>query len=182
MARFITTYLCSNYIGMSFLDRPAEDPSELYDREAEIRQLRFSALNRAVTLVVGFRRVGKTSLVKAATKDMVRVYIDARRFEGMSYMTIRDFLSELAKSLSQLLPISKRLIDFLSRVRGGLSIMGLTIELSGLAREVSIPSLFDALNDWASSEGKHLVVIIDEVQELSKMRGFQFTSGICLRV
>ncbi|WP_243665955.1 hypothetical protein [Vulcanisaeta sp. JCM 16159] len=79
--------------------------------------MRFSALNRAVTLVVGFRRVGKTSLVKAATKDMVRVYIDARSFEGMSYMTIRDFLSELAKSLSQLLPISRRLIDFLSRVR-----------------------------------------------------------------
>ncbi len=68
-------------------------------------------------MVVGFRRVGKTSLVKAATKDMVRVYIDARSFEGMSYMTIRDFLSELAKSLSQLLPISRRLIDFLSRVR-----------------------------------------------------------------
>lgn len=50
--------------------------------------------------------------------------------------------------------------------------MCLTIEFSGLAREVSIPSLFDALNDWASSESKHLVVIIDEVQELSKMRGF----------
>ncbi|WP_054857139.1 hypothetical protein [Vulcanisaeta sp. JCM 16159] len=48
--------------------------------------------------------------------------------------------------------------------------MCLTIEFSGLAREVSIPSLFDALNDWASSESKHLVVIIDEVQELSKMR------------
>ncbi|GAB6946204.1 ATP-binding protein [Vulcanisaeta sp. JCM 16161] len=156
---------------MAFLDRPAEDPSELYDREAEIKQLRFSALNRAVTLVVGFRRVGKTSLVKAATKDIVRVYIDARRFEGMAYMTVRDFLNEFAKSLSQLLPFSRRLIDFLSRVRG-LSIMGLTIEFSGSARDISIPSLFDALNDWALSEGKHLVVIIDEVQELSRMRGF----------
>lgn len=157
---------------MAFLDRPAEDPSELYDREAEVRQLRFSALNRAVTLVVGFRRVGKTSLIKAATKDMTRIYIDARRFEGMNYITVRDFLNELAKSLSQLLPLSRRLIDFLSRVRGGLSIMGFTIEFSESTRDVSIPSIFDALNDWASSEGKHLVMIIDEVQELSKMRGF----------
>ncbi|BDR93403.1 hypothetical protein [Vulcanisaeta souniana] len=50
--------------------------------------------------MIGFRRVGKTSLVKAATKDMVRIYIDARRLEGMSYITIRNFLNELAKSLS----------------------------------------------------------------------------------
>ncbi|BDR93402.1 hypothetical protein Vsou_24950 [Vulcanisaeta souniana JCM 11219] len=71
----------------------------------------------------------------------------------------------------QLLPISRRLIDFLSRIRG-LSIMGFTIEFSELTKDVSIPSLFDAINEWVSPEGKHLVVIIDEVQELNKMRGY----------
>jgi len=35
--------------------------------------LRFSALNGVITLVIGFMRVGKTSLIKAAAKDMVRV-------------------------------------------------------------------------------------------------------------
>ena len=167
----ITTYLCSYYIGMVFLDRPAEDPGELYDREVELGRLRSSALSRAITLVVGFRRVGKTSLVKAATKGMTRVYIDARRFEGMGYITVKDFLNEFAKSLSQLLPLSRRLAEFLGRVRG-VSIMGLSIEFGGQFRELSIPSILDALNDWASSEGRHLVIIIDEVQELGKMRGY----------
>ena len=131
---------------MVFLDRPAEDLSELYDRDSEVRRLRYSALNRAVTLVLGFRRIGKTSLVKAAAKDMMRIYVDARRFEGVNYITIKDFLEEFTKSLSQLVPLSRRLISFLSRV-SGLSIMGFSIKIRDEAKAVSIPSLLDALND-----------------------------------
>jgi AAA+ ATPase superfamily predicted ATPase len=52
---------------MLFLDRPAEKPEELFDREEELERLRRAAESRRLTLVVGMRRVGKTSVVKAGT-------------------------------------------------------------------------------------------------------------------
>ena len=63
---------------MLFLDRPAEKPEELFDREEGLERLRRAAEARRLTLVVGMRRVGKTSVVKAGTYGMARIYIDAR--------------------------------------------------------------------------------------------------------
>jgi hypothetical protein len=63
-----------------FFDRPIERPEELFDKE-EFEGLRRALTTRTIT-VVGFRRVGKTSLVKAATYGLPRIYVDARRFRS----------------------------------------------------------------------------------------------------
>jgi len=75
---------------MLFLDRPAEKPEELFDREEELEQLRRAVESRRLTLVVGMRRVGKTSVVKAGTYGMARIYIDARAFEERPYISYGD--------------------------------------------------------------------------------------------
>ncbi len=67
--------------------------------------------------MVGFRRVGKTSLIKAATKDIVRVYIDARRFEGILQL-VRVSLIRLWMSLMVLLVDYRYLASHTSVIQG----------------------------------------------------------------
>lgn len=155
---------------MVFLDRPAEDPSELFDRTTELDRLRKAVLTRAITLVLGLRRTGKTSLVKAGTKGLDRIYIDARRFEVRRYITYDDFINEFIRSINEFIPLRQKVLDFLGRVRG-ISVAGVRIELSGRGNRTLFPSILDSLNEWATSSNTHLVIVIDEVQELSRMRG-----------
>ncbi|MEM1526298.1 MAG: ATP-binding protein [Ignisphaera sp.] len=77
---------------MVFFDRPIEKPNELFDREKEFEALKNAISSRAITIVVGVRRVGKTSLVKAVTYGMPRIYIDVRKFEFSQYITYDMFL------------------------------------------------------------------------------------------
>ncbi|MGB9622365.1 MAG: hypothetical protein ACPL07_00840 [Candidatus Bathyarchaeia archaeon] len=46
--------------------------------------MRKAMLERAITLVVGFRRTGKTSLIKVASPNNNVIYVDARKFEHRS--------------------------------------------------------------------------------------------------
>ncbi len=80
------------------MDRPAERPEELFDRIEEARRLAEAVLSRAATLVVGMRRVGKTSLIKSVTYNLRRIYVDARAFEERRYITYADLLDALASS------------------------------------------------------------------------------------
>lgn len=58
--------------------------------------------------MVGVRRVGKTSLVKAATYGMPRIYTDARKFEAMPYTTYDVFLEELRGGFTGFLSFVER--------------------------------------------------------------------------
>ena len=55
---------------MYFRPTPVERPEELFDREEEVKALREAVGRSPMVVVVGVRRVGKTSLVKAATFGM----------------------------------------------------------------------------------------------------------------
>jgi len=92
---------------MLFLDRPAEKPEELFDREEELERLRRAVEARRLTLLVGMRRVGKTSVVKAGTYGMARIYIDARAFEERPYISYGDLLEALRRELRRLLPVHR---------------------------------------------------------------------------
>lgn len=73
------------------------------------------------------RRVGKTSVVKAATYGKLRIYIDARYFEEKRYISYGDLLEALRKELRRLLPLHKRLGELLSKIRG-VSVAGVDVK------------------------------------------------------
>lgn len=156
---------------MGFIERPAERPSELFDREKELEDLKRSISSHTITLVLGVRRVGKTSLVKVATYNMPRVYLDIRKFETASYITYNELLEELRRSLNDFISFSKKARGYLGRIRG-VKILDFGIEFSTSRQRPSFSSILEALDECAGDEGTRLVMVFDEAQELSKMRGY----------
>jgi AAA+ ATPase superfamily predicted ATPase len=162
---------------MIFQERPIENLQDLYDREAELERLRKAMLERAITLVIGFRRTGKTSLIKVASFNNNVVYVDARKFEERNYITQKDLLEEFGKGINSFIPRRKRVLKFLKNV-SGVKIRDVEIEFSWGKERISFTSLLDELNNWAESDHTKIIVIIDEVQELTKLKGFNLLPTI----
>ncbi|WP_367270932.1 hypothetical protein [Thermococcus sp.] len=66
---------------MLFDPRPKERRDEIFDREGEIEALLNGMKNYPITLLIGIRRVGKSSLLRVALNecDEIGLYIDARK-------------------------------------------------------------------------------------------------------
>ncbi|ACB39381.1 AAA family ATPase [Pyrobaculum neutrophilum] len=154
---------------MLFREGPVERPDELFDREAELEELRRALGERRVVALLGVRRVGKTSLARAATWDLPRVYVDVREFEWRTYVTWDDFYGVLRSAL----PRSRRLLEALSKI-SGVSVAGLEISFAVGRGRPPPAELLKALDRWAESEGARIVFVIDEAQELHKLKGGSF--------
>jgi len=152
---------------MYFRPKPVERPEELFDREVELMTFREMVKRSPIVLVVGVRRVGKTSLIKAATYDMRRVYLDLRAFEWRRYVNLDDLLEELARAMTG---ISRRLAEALSRVEG-VSVAGVEVRFAKGRKRPSLFRVLESLNHWGEAEGEDVVIILDEAQELAKLRG-----------
>ncbi|WP_243680839.1 hypothetical protein [Vulcanisaeta souniana] len=88
-------------------------------------------------MVFGFRRVGKSSLIKAVLNEYAPsnyFYIDLRRFEEGGYVSYRDFVKALEDSINARVR-SRRLLSILSRIRGGVSISGFRVSFSWGGRD-----------------------------------------------
>jgi len=74
---------------MLFSDRPKSSLSDLYNMEAEVNMLiRSLSLGRAMTLILGLRRLGKTSLLRAVLNHVEKPYMlfDLRVYDGLRYI------------------------------------------------------------------------------------------------
>jgi len=162
---------------MLFMDRPAERPEELFDRREEVEQLRRAAAARQLALVVGMRRIGKTSVVKAGTYGRPRIYIDARSFEERPYISYADLLEALRRELRRLLPMHKRLGELLAKVRG-VSVAGVEVRFEAGRSAPGLSELLQVLDEWAGDRGERLLLIIDEAQELAKLKGRQILPAL----
>lgn len=131
----------------------------------------------AVSIVVGFRRVGKTSLIKVATHGLPRVYIDVRKFESFQYLTYEMFLEELKASISRFIAVDRRILEYLRTVKG-VKVLGLEIEFERGKSRPLLTSILEAMDLWAKDRGEKLVVIVDEAQELVKLRGYDIIPAI----
>jgi hypothetical protein len=156
---------------MFFQERPIERMEDLYDKREELARLKRAMGERAITLVLGLRRMGKTSLIRVATADILKIYVDARKFEERNYITYRDFMEELRSALNALAPRHKRALELLKAV-AGVRIVGVEVTFSWKDGQPSFASVLEALDRWAEGEGKRLVIVVDEVQELIKLKGF----------
>jgi len=155
-----------------FDPRPKERLRDLFDREVEINKF-VNALNDPAVVVLGLRRTGKSSLINAVLNDYGYryIYVDTRVLEQKPYAAYPDLVRLLERAFNDAVGRFNELIEVFRRIRG-VSVAGFSISLSWSRRNgVDIAEVFDKLNDWASDRGLRFVVVLDEAQELVKVRG-----------
>jgi AAA+ ATPase superfamily predicted ATPase len=151
--------------------KPKTKREELFGRQRELDNLLSSMMKYPLTLIAGVRRIGKTSLLKTALGECTHsvMYLDARRLEEEGYT--RQALYELfSEELSSAGGLWFKAKDYLKRVKGvHLGLVGVDIDWDkGGAR---LSSLFRALDEWASEQGKVLVIAVDGAQVLRRLAG-----------
>ncbi len=138
---------------MLFDLRPKSSRKELFNREEELEVLDNSAKRGdPLILVLGIRRIGKTSLLKSFLENWSGIYIDMRGVRRMA-----DLYRRVGEGLSSRI---ERLKKFLKDIRG-IKILGVEVELKWKGRDsISLLGLLEELN----KSGERIVVIFDEAQ------------------
>ncbi|MEM0463211.1 ATP-binding protein [Pyrobaculum sp.] len=155
---------------MYFDPWPKTSREDLFDREEEVERIK--ALRAPITLVLGLRRAGKSSVILVAASEMPHpvVYIDARRFEAEPYLTFKHVAEALGEALAQPMRRFPKLREYLKNVNG-ISVAGFEVKISWRERG-SLVEVLEWLNRWAEENGRKAVVVIDEAQELTKLKGY----------
>jgi len=138
---------------MLFDLRPKSSRKDLFNREGELEFLD-DAVERgdSLILVLGIRRIGKTSLLKSFLENWTGVYIDMR-----GVLRIADLYERISEGLSFGI---RRLKRYLESIRG-VRVLGLEVEVKWKGRDsISLLGLLEELNRY----GERIVVIFDEVQ------------------
>ncbi len=169
---------------MYFDIKPKEKREDLFDREEELNKLiKYINVGSRVIILTGFRRSGKTSLLKVGLNLLNKPYIlvDAR---GISINpSLRDLYILLESGINDLINRSKHLVEkllsSLSMVNG-ISIHGLSVYFKWRGKnKLLLHQLFDNLNYFAEMKIKDKVIIaFDEAQYLKGVIGKYLLSAI----
>jgi AAA+ ATPase superfamily predicted ATPase len=143
---------------------PKDSPEALFGREKELAELiRLIEAGRWVT-VLGPRMVGKTSLIKAARAilDRQTVYVNLWGAKGL-----QGLLNALVQSINSSMSLSRKIRDAAGRIEG------LSVGTSGLSVTIPRKPLTTVWNllDLLARQERNLVIMLDEVQELSNVSG-----------
>ena len=140
---------------MLFDLRPKEKREDIFDREREFRELEKSVERYPITLLLGIRRVGKSSILRAYLNENPGILIDCRElYAERSHITKDDLIKELQSKGSLLQRIS-------SRFRVKLNMRFLEVE----PREVQLRDVFRELDKIGKKTGK-FIIAFDEAQYL----------------
>ena len=157
---------------MLFDPRPKTSREELYDREKELRALHeFARSGSPLMVVLGVRRVGKTSVVRVFLNEAGHpsIYIDARIFEEQGYSR-ETLLRAFSDALNRLRGRWVGLLEYL-RAIDFVSVGGLGVRLRRGERAPTLARLLGALDSWAEENGETIIVAVDEAQMLRYLRG-----------
>ncbi|WP_243671026.1 ATP-binding protein [Vulcanisaeta sp. JCM 16161] len=134
-----------------FDPRPKSSRSELFDRVDELEILDKS-VGRPLIVVLGIRRIGKTSLVKSFLEPYNGIYIDLR-----GAATHLDLYERLSEGLSNGLSKLRRIIEGIRGIR----IMEFGVEIRWRGTDsISLLGLLEELNRRGQ-----FIVVLDEVQD-----------------
>jgi AAA+ ATPase superfamily predicted ATPase len=164
---------------MLFSIKPKERRDELYDFEKELEELMKGIERSPITIVIGMRRTGKTSLLKVALNEIGNpyIYLDTRLSVNPTY---RDFIYIVKESLEDFVrrykSFREKIVEVLSSVKGvSISMPFSSIDISWRGdNKLEFPELFTALNSIGSELKKSVVVAFDEAQELRKITWIDF--------
>ncbi|GGP22205.1 hypothetical protein GCM10007981_17330 [Thermocladium modestius] len=117
-----------------------------------MRKLKFG-IDYPMTLLLGIRRSGKSSLVKVLAKqeDAIWIYLDLRKFDTSTYINYKDLLQELERGINAFLP--SKLKKAFTALRG-VSLMGVNIRFSWGKERVEFSQILDKLSEVGEKEGK----------------------------
>lgn len=169
---------------MYFDEAPKSNMDDFYNYRIELNKLA-SGLKTGtrLTLTQGFRRAGKTSLILTALHNasFPSLVIDGRSFPESPVVTRAEFVGAMQRSLNKFLKDNKswrkRVKDAIRGVNGVEIQVGTSsaVRLSWGGSEVEaidLPALFKALGEVAQSQGTYFVIVFDEAQEFSRLRGY----------
>ncbi|ABW02750.1 AAA family ATPase [Caldivirga maquilingensis] len=147
---------------MLFSTEPKTSLSELFDREMEIERFRMG-INERLVLVLGLRRVGKSSLILSVLNSMGidYVFIDVRKlFDEVSKKIPGERLYEELRIALSRMSLSERVRGVLSSINLSLGTVGVRLSMAEIRG--TITSILEALN----SLGRRIVLVFDEAQYL----------------
>ncbi|BBD73455.1 ATPase [Sulfodiicoccus acidiphilus] len=145
---------------------------DVFDREKEVELLKGS-LSSPLVVISGLRRTGKTSLVRSILNDAkaTHLFLDMRRFENREYIVYKDFLGVLEREVNSLTKKWKGALDHFRAVKG-VKVAGLSITFGWGRERTDFSDVLSSLNDWAKDNGETVTVVVDEAQELVKLKGY----------
>jgi len=140
-----------------FDPRPKDSREDLYDREREVDALVESGL--PLILLLGRRRIGKSSVLRVALREVGGVYLDARLLyaESGGWIPTRLFIEALADALGEARGRLRRGLERAVRHVEGVTVAGIRLNLS---REPALRELLGALEAAGATIG------VDEAQYL----------------
>jgi len=148
-------------ITMLFDPRPKDKREDLFDREEEINMIKKYAERYPATLLLGIRRIGKSSILRVALNEIENgIYIDVRKlhFESGGWITIPSLHSNFEKALNSLKPpIKRKVFESLKKING-VSFAGINIRFE---KEARISDILESLDDIGG-----VVIGLDEAQYL----------------
>lgn len=140
---------------MLFDLRPKERREDIFDREKEFKDLEKSVEKYPLTLLLGIRRVGKSSILRAYLNENPGILIDCRELYAESgHITKDDLIREIQ---SKRRPLQRTLAKF--KVK--LNLRFLEIEPD----DASLREVFRGLNEVGEKTGR-LIIAFDEAQYL----------------
>ncbi|CAB50209.1 AAA family ATPase [Pyrococcus abyssi] len=167
---------------MLFDPRPKTEKKDLYDRERELKEFQEALkLGENIILLLGIRRLGKSSLLNVGLKESNFPYskVDVRSLY-FAYGTIpQDVLAR--KIIESLLASEKSLYLTLRKILEsikGIKISGIHVEFE---RRQDLPSIFERIDLWAEREGKKVVIAFDEAQYL-RLSGVRYDGLIAYAI
>ena len=163
-----------------FIPKPKEKREDFYDYESELNSL-VNYINGAcrLILIVGLRRVGKSSLLLVGLDEAKVPYL---RFDFRTgHRTTQSFVSSLNVGISSFSERESKLTKELTKNLNGVKGINITPTATSKIRLTNLEPLtllFDSLNGLARDENLKFVLAFDEVQLLRHLRGFDATELI----
>lgn len=163
---------------MLFDPSPKDRRSDLFGRDPDFRKLKQCIDDKLpLVVLVGTRRVGKTSLLQAFLSEMEghSIYIDPRHLASSDSISKDDVVKLFQSSLQKFIDDNtrggrwKKLRPFVTPIKGfSAGMVGLQLDFSG-KNSAEIQALFLQLDAWAKEHGR-LVLAIDEAQKFAKAK------------
>lgn len=172
--------------------RPVED-EYFIDREEEIREIGEQMDSLSNACVLGIRRMGKTSLLWAATREMedpIPVYVncygipDMKRFASLLVDSVRDAYSEITGDSMYASQIGRYLKEKAGRLSYHLTEMEVSVgqyfrvRIGTREREVEPETVLEDAFRYpevlATEKGVRFALILDEFQDIGSRWGQDF--------
>jgi len=151
-----------------FDTRPKHDKKDLFGREEELENLKRSLLSYRypLTLLVGIRRIGKSSLLNVALNDLkesgeLSLFFDVREIYSVSGTINMGILCNKFENQLRNISAKQSLFEKLKEIRGvTLGPFGLQFDW----RKTELSVILEKMDKWAENNGEKIILAFDEAQ------------------